>query len=98
MERKIIFWFFRIVCKLIDTPSSDPLMTRVIFIAIAIFLVGKLYFIFLRIPSGLDFEISFQVPLKTSWGLCEFLSRILEYIDVEDIIYDQASLNDGQKL
>ena len=54
-----------------DTPSSIPLITSVSFIIIAIFLVGKLYFSFLEIPSAFDFETSFHVPLNTSWGLYE---------------------------
>ena len=54
-----------------DTPSSILLKTSVIFINIAIFLVGKFNCSFLKISSAFDFEISFQVPLNTSWGLYE---------------------------
>ena len=63
--------FFKIVWKLRHTPSSIPLRTSVIFITIAIFLIGKLYFSFSRIASAFDFEISFQVPLNASCGLYE---------------------------
>ena len=64
-----------------DTPSSILLITSFIFITIAIFLVGKLYLSFLRIPSTFNFETSFQVPLNTSWGLYEV--KMSPFIDDE---------------